>query len=170
MQFEQALPKTFGRSLPMSDSSVPHLAIPLAAVAPDVLSLELAVGTYSAAPMSEVVHHLQLLQHPMGKDIQGHVQTRGKSKDIPGLNQLVAGIGSQETGQVLRRTELENGYGRNSEAGSREDRDASQDDHDNGSGKNMEETGSGDDQESEEMWKKKRYQRHTAEQIHQLEL
>ena len=154
----------------MTNSSGPHLAIPLAAVAPDVLSLELAVGTYSA-PMAEVGHHLQLLQHRMGKDIEAHIQTRGKSKDIPGLNQLVAGITTQETAQVLvRRTELENGFGRNSEGGSREDREASQEEHDNGSGKNMEETGSGDDQESEEMWKKKRYQRHTAEQIHQLEL
>jgi hypothetical protein len=119
----------------------------------------------------------------VGKDMEIPVQSRGKSKDISGINHAAAaaaavvaagggGIGHQEIGQPVRRTEPESGgfAGRNSEGGSREDLDASQDEHENGSGKIMEETASGDDQESEEMWKKKRYQRHTAEQIHQLEL
>ncbi|KAH6559434.1 hypothetical protein KP509_1Z008300 [Ceratopteris richardii] len=45
----------------------------------------------------------------------------------------------------------------------------SQDEQDNACGRHAEEIGSGDDQDDDEAWKKKSY-RHTAEQIHQLEM
>lgn len=178
-ELEQVMSKSFGRPAPMY-SNGPHLAPPLAGAVPDSLSLELAVGRHPAS--QEIMREQQqqmaggLISLEVGKNMEdgsGNVQRLERQqtlKDKPEMN--LAGD-DQGPGQQVQKGELENGFGKNSEGVSGEDQEsehASQDEHEDGSGKNMEETGSGDDQEYEEAWKKKRYQRHTAEQIHQLEL
>lgn len=194
-ELEHAMSKSTGWSAPVPNSG-PQFALPLASAPPDTLSLELAVGrrpaTQETKREQQPVLQANLLLLEAGKKMEsesttGQVpeteQVRGPKletsmtiddqgsgkKALPDSSFWKNSGGGQNPGQ---RGEPGNGFWKTSgvitiDGPSSEH--ASQDEQDNGCGKHVEEIGSGDDQDDEEAWKKKSY-RHTAEQIHQLEI
>ncbi|MCO5602290.1 hypothetical protein L7F22_056419 [Adiantum nelumboides] len=194
-ELEHAMSKSVAWSAPPPNPG-PQFALPLASAPPDTLSLELAVGRHPATQEAkrEQQPSLQataLLLEP-GKKMDSdctvvqateHEQSRGPKPDgnitaddqASGKKSLPDGSFWKNPSAVQKpgqRGELVNGFWKTSgviNVDGPASGHASQDEQDNACGKHVEEIGSGDDQDDDEAWKKKSY-RHTAEQIHQLEL
>lgn len=194
-ELEHAMSKSTGWPAPLPNSG-PQFALPLASAPPDTLSLELAVGRHPAAQETkrerQSLSQASLLLLEAGKKMEGDSTTSHglEAEQALGLkpdasmtvNEQVSGKrvlpessfwknsgGGQNSGQ---RGDPGNGFWKTSgviNIDGPPSEHASQDEQENGCGKHGEEIGSGDDQDDEEAWKKKSY-RHTAEQIHQLEL
>lgn len=194
-ELEHAMSKSVAWSVPMPSGGC-QLALPLASAAPDSLSLELAVGRHPASqelkrehqPPAQATALLLEAGKKMDSDcsiVQVSEQEQGQGPK-PETNIAVGEQGSGKKSMAdgsfwkspsggqntAQRGELgSNGFWKTSaviNVDGPASGHASQDEQDNG-GKHVEEIGSGDDQDDDEAWKKKSY-RHTAEQIHQLEL
>eukprot|EP00250_Pteridium_aquilinum_P013234 c21219_g1_i1 orf=1494-3557(-) len=198
-ELEHAMSKSVGWPAPVVNNG-PQFALPLASAPPDALSLELAVGRHPATQDTKreqpPVSQTGLLLLESGKKMEAEsasvqvleqeqvrvskpetsmaIDDQGSGKKgLPDNNFWKnPGGGQNPAGQRAEPGNAGNGFWKTSgvitvDGGASEH--ASQDEQDNGSGKHIEETGSGDDQDDEEAWKKKSY-RHTAEQIHQLEV
>ncbi|KAH7439519.1 hypothetical protein KP509_04G065600 [Ceratopteris richardii] len=189
-ELEHAMPKSVAWSTAMI-SSGSQFTPPIISASPDSLSLELAVGRHpttqwtkretsqasgllldarkvdSDCTVANVIEQEEVRgpKHESNLAVDGE----GASKNLSDRSFWKSLPGVQKPGQ---RVEAANGFWKTPNIinlDSSVSGHVSQDEQDNGCGKHVDDIGSGDDQDDDEAWKKKSY-RHTAEQIHQLEM